>query len=103
MKVKEGTSTSSPSEIPRARIHRCRPLVPEFTAIASEAPTYSEMARSNSPTLGPKLRLDVRRTPVTAAMSCSVISGADSGILMSVANGREQQQREEYLNDVSSE
>src|ERR1700730_2823165 len=61
------------------------------------------MARSNSPTLGPMLRLEVRSTPVTAAMSCSVISGADSGILMNVAKGREQQQTQEYLNDVSSE
>src|SRR5580658_11185833 len=61
------------------------------------------MARSKSLTLGPMLRLEVRRTPVTASMSCSVISGADSGILMNVASGREHRQTQPYLNDVSLE
>src|ERR1700691_6744463 len=61
------------------------------------------MVRSNSPTLGPMLRLAVRRTPVTASMSCSVISGADSGILMNAAKRREQQRTQEYRNDGSAE
>src|ERR1700691_2005123 len=61
------------------------------------------MVRSNSPTFGPMLRLEVRRTPVTASMSCAVISGADSGILMNVANRREQQRTQEYRSGVSAE
>src|ERR1700691_4197936 len=61
------------------------------------------MARSNSPTFGPMLRLEVRRTPVTASMFCSDICRAASGILMNVVHRRKPQRTQVHRNDVSAE
>src|ERR1700723_2809832 len=102
MNVKEGTSTSSPSEIPSARIHRCSALVPELTATTSEAPTYRDIACSNSSTLGPRLRFGVRRTVATASISWSVTSGDDRGILMRLVNSRARRLTPKHLHDVLS-
>src|SRR5580704_17443410 len=93
-KANEGIITSSPSQIPSARRHKCRALVPELTATASEAPTCAAIACSNSSSLGPRLNLEVRSTSLTALISSSFTSGADRGILI-VASRREHVQRKE--------
>lgn len=75
--------TSSPSPMPNARMQRCRPAVPELTATAWGAETYSATADSNCSVTGPRLSRGVRNTATTASISASVMSGADNGIFIS--------------------
>ncbi len=67
--------TSSPSLTPTARSARCRPLVPEETALACAAPTRAANASSNAGTRGPSDNCPDRRTSMTARSSSAPRTG----------------------------
>ena len=79
-KVKEGTITSSPGPIPRARRPRWRADVPELTATQFLPETVLENFDSNSATFLPCARAPLLRTASTASLSFNPKSGLLSGI-----------------------
>ena len=67
--------TSSPGPTPSARSDRCIAAVPEETATACFAPTYSANRRSSSAAFGPVVSQPERSVSATAAISSSPMAG----------------------------
>src|SRR5688572_1129565 len=67
--------TSSPGPTPSASSDRCIAAVPEVTARACFAPTYSANRRSSSAAFGPVVSQPERSVSATAAISSSPIAG----------------------------
>ncbi len=67
--------TSSPGSTPTASKERWRAAVPDATASAYSAPTYSAKRRSSSAAFGPVVSQPERRVSETAAISSSPIAG----------------------------
>src|SRR5438105_14382126 len=67
--------TSSPGPTPSATSERCNAAVPEATARACVAPTYSAKRRSSSAVRGPLVSQPDRSVSATASISSSPIAG----------------------------
>ena len=67
--------TSSPGPTPTARSARWSAAVPDATASACFAPTYSAKRRSSSAAFGPVVSQPERSVSATAAISSSPIAG----------------------------
>ena len=67
--------TSSPGPTPSATSARCIAAVPEETASACFAPTYSAKRRSSSAARGPVVSQPERSVSATAAISSSPTAG----------------------------
>src|SRR5262245_29256330 len=68
-------TTSSPGPTPSASSERCIAAVPDATATACCAPTYSAKRRSSSAVAGPVVSQPERSVSATAAISSSPIAG----------------------------
>jgi Transmembrane secretion effector len=79
-KEKEGTITSSPGPMPRARRDSHRAAVPELTATQCRPATSPANSASNSATCRPCTTCPERRTSVAAVISFSPSSGHATGI-----------------------
>jgi len=78
--------TISPGLTLAARMHKCRPAVPELTPMACFAPVNAQKAPSKASIFGPILKLGVLTTSFTACRSVSVRSGDDIRIFIDPHN-----------------